>query len=80
MIPNGTWVYSEFSAQPNCHQRGFLRQLMVTGAETYNQTLGADGAQIGDPYQVPSSEAWKLHRRGRRRIVETRETKDTSRM
>lgn len=60
-------------------QRGFLRQLMVTGAETYNQTLGADGAQIGDPYQVPSSEAWELHRRGRR-IVETRETKDTSRM
>ena len=36
-------------AQPTCNQRGFLQQLMVTDAETFNQTLGRD-------LQIPTEE------------------------
>jgi hypothetical protein len=43
MAPNDILLYSDITAQPTCHQRGAIQQLILTDAETYSQTL--DGIQ-----------------------------------
>lgn len=40
MIPNYILLCQQIGANPNCHQRGIIKQLKGTKAETHSQTLG----------------------------------------
>ena len=40
MISNDILLYIEIGVKLNCHQRGFVQQLIETDAETRSQTLG----------------------------------------